>query len=78
MTDGEPTTMPDYELFVFIYGDSQPSRGMFSVTAPANISVSALKGRVFNKKQNRLKGIDAATLTLWKVLPLCSFRRTMC
>jgi hypothetical protein len=72
MADQEP-----YELFVFILGDSVPSSRMFPITAPASDSVDKLKRLIYANAQNRLKGIAAIDLILWKVLPLCSFPLTM-
>jgi Crinkler effector protein N-terminal domain len=60
----------NYELFISFLGDSPILPKMFPITAPSNISVSVLKERVHAERQNRLKGIDARNLILWKVLPL--------
>jgi len=53
-----PPTMADcdYELFVFILGDSSPSEMMFPITVPANISVGELKDMVYAKKKEQFKG----------------------
>jgi hypothetical protein len=63
-----------YELFVLVLGDSPPSMRTFSITAPASDSVGKLRELVLDEIQNRLKGIDAVDLVLWKVFQLCSFR----
>lgn len=65
--------MATSELIVFILGDSQPSRRMFSITAPAGASVDEVRYLVFAKAQDRFLGIDANDLALWKVGGFCSF-----
>jgi hypothetical protein len=60
----------NYELFISFLGDSPILPKMFPITAPSNISVSVLKERVYAERQNRLKGIGARNLILWKVLHL--------
>jgi len=66
--------MPNIDLFVFLLGDSSPSMHMFPITASADISVDALKNRVYAKVQKGLEDVNAKNLILWKVLlQLCSF-----
>jgi Crinkler effector protein N-terminal domain len=39
----------------------------FSVTVPSSKYIDNLKGSIKGEKRNLLQGVDASSLTLWKV-----------
>jgi hypothetical protein len=63
--------MADLTIFVVLRTDFPASRRMFSVIAPASISVSEWKELVYAKTRTDLIAYDAADLTVWKVCLLC-------
>jgi hypothetical protein len=70
--------MADLTLFVVLLGDLPASERVFSVKAPASISVGEWKKLVYAEKQNGLKDIDASDLIVWQVGLLCSLWRLLC
>ena len=59
-----PSSMaPELKLFVFIIGFNTP----FSVKIQSSETVDDLKERILEKNPNGFKGVDAASLTLYRV-----------
>jgi hypothetical protein len=57
--------MPDYKFWCFVQGDE--SQTLFPVITSSGVSINQLKVLIMQKKKNILQGLDAASLTLWKV-----------
>ncbi len=52
-----------YTLFCFVQGDNNA----FPVTVPLKTFIGELKKEIKEEKSNFLGGVDASSLTLWKV-----------
>ena len=52
-----------HKIWCFIEGDDRP----FSITLPSATTIEGLKGMIKVTKSNRLQGVDAQDLKLWKV-----------
>ena len=55
----------ELQLFAYMLGLGRPA---FSITINGSKTVGDLKDAILMKKPNLLKNVDAAQLTLWKVL----------
>ncbi len=70
--------MADLTLFVVLLGDLPASERVFSVKAPASISVGEWKKLVYAETRNDLITYDARNLIVWQVGLLCSLWRLLC
>jgi hypothetical protein len=52
-----------HKIWCFVEGDDRP----FSITPTSATTIVELKNMIKVKKSNRLQGVDAQDLKLWKV-----------